>query len=216
MLSTIGTQSMTTPVCALAMRPSRSCRLTLNQPLRLMRIRMNTFSFLIAAALLFSAAQRHSLAGSATWDQNPLSGDWNTAANWTPQTVPNATTDIATFDASTVTNVLVDFGSNINVDSVVFDSGAPAYTITLDVSNLKLNGTGFVNNSGSVESVVIPEDGDLAGAMFFYNSSTAGNMISISTVGGDFFFDNTSSAGSATFNLTSGDRQASMNFNDDS
>jgi hypothetical protein len=53
-----------------------------------MSIRMNTFNFLIAAALLFLAAQRPSLAGSATWDQNPTSGDWNAAANWTPQTVP--------------------------------------------------------------------------------------------------------------------------------
>ena len=28
-------------------------------------------------------------AGSATWDLNPGSGDWNTATNWTPATVPN-------------------------------------------------------------------------------------------------------------------------------
>src|SRR5256885_14775145 len=90
--------------------------------------------FLIAAALLFSAAQRPSLAGSATWDQNPTSGDWNTAANWTPQTVPNSTTDIATFDASNVTNLSVGFGSIINLDSAVFNSGAPAYIITVDVS----------------------------------------------------------------------------------
>jgi fibronectin-binding autotransporter adhesin len=170
--------------------------------------------FLVAAALLFLAAQRPSLAGSATWSSNPTSGDWNTAANWTPQTVPNATTDIATFNASTVTNLLVDFGSNINVDSVVFDSGAPAYTITLDVSNLKLYGAGFVNNSGSTQSVIIPEDGDLVGAMFFYNSSTAGNMTSVSTVGGLLTFYDSSSAGSATFDLTSGSLQGTLDFND--
>src|SRR5437899_57437 len=144
-----------------------------------MRTSFNRLRFLVAAVLLFSAAQRPSLAGSATWDENPISGDWNTAANWTPPTVPNATTDIATFDASTITNVLVDFGSNINVDSVVFDSGAPAYTITLNVSNLKLNGAGFVNNSGLMQSVVIPEENDLAGAMFFYNSATAGSMTTV-------------------------------------
>jgi hypothetical protein len=28
---------------------------------------------------------------SAQWDLNPISGDWNTAANWTP-TVPNGPT----------------------------------------------------------------------------------------------------------------------------
>ncbi len=140
-----------------------------------------TARFLAVAALLFLAAQRRSLAGSATWNQNPSTRDWNTAANWTPQTVPNATTDIATFDSSNVTEITVDFGSNFNVDSVVFGSGAPAYTVTLDVSNLKLNGAGFVNNSGSMQSVVIPEEGDLVGAMFFYNSATAGTMTTFRT-----------------------------------
>ncbi len=38
-------------------------------------------------------------AGSATWTLNPTSGDWNTAANWTPATIPNSPTDIATFSA---------------------------------------------------------------------------------------------------------------------
>jgi len=41
----------------------------------LMNTSLSTLRFLVAAALLFLAAQRLSLAGSATWDQNPLSGD---------------------------------------------------------------------------------------------------------------------------------------------
>jgi hypothetical protein len=28
-------------------------------------------------------------AGSAQWNLNPISGDWNTAENWTPMAVPN-------------------------------------------------------------------------------------------------------------------------------
>ena len=138
------------------------------------------------ACATFLCAASSAFAGSAAWNLNPSSGDWNTAANWTPQTVPNSTTDIATFDASNVTNLLVNFGSVINVDSVVFDSAAPPYTITLDVSNLKLNGTGFVNNSGSIQSVSIPEARRLSRCMFFYNSASAGNMTSYSTVGGLF------------------------------
>jgi autotransporter-associated beta strand protein len=172
--------------------------------------------FLVAAALLFSVAQRFCLAGSATWSSNPSSGDWNTAANWTPQTVPNSTTDIATFNASNLTNLSVGFGSIINLDSAVFNSGAPAYTITLDVSNLILDGAGFVNNSGSMQSVVIPEADHLVGAMFFYNSATAGNMTSFSTVGGLITFYGSSSGGAATFDLTDGFLQADMDFNDDS
>ena len=171
-----------------------------------------SFTILTAAALLLLAAQRPSFAGSATWDQNPTSGDWNTAANWMPQTVPNSTTDIATFDASNVTNVSSE-NTTINLDSAVFNSGAPPYTITLDVSGIFLNGAGIVNNSGSMQSFVIPEEGDFYGAVFLYNSATAGNMTSFSTVGGLVEFFDTSSAGSGIFDLTSGSAsQASMYF----
>ena len=69
-----------------------------------MSIYIKKLTLVIAAALLFLATQRQSLAGSATWATNPTSGDWNTAANWRPQTVPNATTDIATFGASNLTS----------------------------------------------------------------------------------------------------------------
>ena len=102
------------------------------------------------------------------------------------------------------------------MDSLVFNSGAPPYTITLHISGYFFSGAGIVNNSASMQSFFFPEDGDFAGGIFFNNSSTAGDMINISTVGGDFFFENASSAGSATFNLTDGDRQASMDFNDSS
>jgi hypothetical protein len=34
-------------------------------------------------------------ATSAQWDLDSISGDWNTAANWTPNEVPNGPADIA-------------------------------------------------------------------------------------------------------------------------
>ena len=181
-----------------------------------MKTSFNRLRFFVIGALLLVAAQRPSLAGSATWNQNPTNGDWNTATNWTPQTVPNSTTDIATFDASNVTDVSINFGSVINLDSAVFNSGAPAYTITLDVSNLILNGTGFVNNSGSVQSVFIPEQDNLVGGLFLFNSATAGNMVSYSSVGGFFDFEDFSSAGSAAFDVSSGSLQAIMAFQNSS
>ena len=46
--------------------------------------------FLVSAALVLLAAQRPSLAGSATWATNATSGDWNTATNWVPNTVPES------------------------------------------------------------------------------------------------------------------------------
>jgi len=44
-------------------------------------------------------------ADSATWNLNPTSNDWNTAANWTPATVPDGPLDVATFAVSNTTGV---------------------------------------------------------------------------------------------------------------
>ncbi len=172
--------------------------------------------FLVVAALLFTATQRISLAGSATWSMDPTNSDWNTATNWMPQTVPNSASDTATFNASKLTNLSVSFGSVINLDSAVFNTEASAYTVTLNVSNLILNGTGLVNNSSSIQSIVIPEADHLVGAIFLFNRATAGSMTSISTVGGLLTFYDESSAGSAILDLSSGSLQGNINFYDSS
>jgi autotransporter-associated beta strand protein len=180
-----------------------------------MSILINRFGCVVAVALVFSVAKRPSLAGSATWSTNPSSGNWNSAANWIPDTVPNSSSDIATFGTSNLTSISSQ-NTVINLDSGVFKSGAPSYTITFDVSALFLNGVGIVNNSGSVQSFVMPLEGRLDGSIFFYNSATAGKMTSYSTVGGFISFNDLSSAGSATFNLTDGSVQAHMDFFDSS
>src|SRR5438552_9140055 len=172
----------------------------------LMNTSFSRLRFLVAAALLFSAAQRHSLAGSATWATNPTNGDWNTAANWTPQTVPNSQTDVATFGTSNVTNLSIT-NASVSLNSAVFNGGAPAYTLTIQIYNLIFYGAGIVNNSGSVQSIVTPTVDNNDADLFFYNSATAGIMTSYSTVGGSFVFFNSSTAGSATFDLTSGSLQ---------
>src|ERR1044071_9842195 len=147
-----------------------------------MNTSLSTLRFFVAAALLFSAAQRQSLAGSATWDQNPLSGDWNTPGNWTPQTVPNSETDVATFGASNVTNLSIT-NARISLASAAFNSGAPPYTLTIQIYNLLFYGAGIVNNSGSVQSITTPTVDENDADLFFYNSATAGSMMSYSTVG---------------------------------
>src|SRR6266567_4439479 len=94
-------------------------------------------------SLFLSLATAH--AGSATWSSNPTSGDWNTAANWTPETVPNSETDVATFGQSNVTNLSIT-NASVSLDSAVFNSGAPAYTLTIKIYNLIFYGAGVVNN----------------------------------------------------------------------
>src|SRR5215471_8940419 len=89
---------------------------------------MRPLNPVIAAALLFLAAQRHSLAGSATWAVNPITGDWNTAANWVPQTVPDSSSDIATFATSNQTQVATSAITEIS--GINFNPGADALSIT--------------------------------------------------------------------------------------
>ncbi|MBA3833173.1 MAG: autotransporter-associated beta strand repeat-containing protein [Chthoniobacterales bacterium] len=169
---------------------------------------MNTFSFLTAAALLFLAVQRQSLAGSATWSNNPSSGVWNTAANWMPSTVPNDTSDIATFGTSNMTDVINTDGI-VNLDSLLFDPGAAQYTINA-YYNIALYGTGIVNNSGTMQSFVA------VGAFLFNNGATAGNMTHFSNVGGYVSFNDSFSAGSTTIDLSDNMYQASVVFFDSS
>src|SRR5438477_801097 len=94
-------------------------------------------------------------AGTALWDLNPGSGDWNTAANWTPATVPNGSTDTATFALSSTTNVSIS--ANTEVNGIKFTSAASAYTITASPNlAITLSGTGITNNSGTTQTFCDP------------------------------------------------------------
>ena len=112
-----------------------------------MNTRRNSFTILVAAALLFWSAQRPSLAGSATWSSDPTSGDWNTPANWMPNTVPNSATDVATFAGSNVTALSIS-DTDVDLDSAVFNKGAPPCTLTDEGYTLTFSGAGIINDSG--------------------------------------------------------------------
>jgi autotransporter-associated beta strand protein len=145
-----------------------------------------------AAALL--RGQRH-------LEHRSLSGDWNTAANWVPNTVPNGPGDIATFHASDVTNLSMNTTS-VEVSNIVFKSGAPPFTITVDsgngIVNLDITGSGIVNNSGVVQSF---NGGGQTG--IFFTNGTAGSLTSFVANGGLFSFDGSASAGSASYDVNS-------------
>jgi hypothetical protein len=95
---------------------------------------------------------------SATWSGNPTTGDWFTAANWTPNTIPNGPDDIATFDVSTITDITV--AGIAELDAIVFNPGASAYTLNipwyLGQPNyfMIISGMGIVNNAGISQSFV--------------------------------------------------------------
>ena len=149
-------------------------------------------------------------ADSATWNLNPTSGDWNTAANWTPQTIPNGPDDIATFGVSSQTAVSLSLP--VGVDSVVFSPGASAFTIySSPVINLAISGAGIVNNSGITQNFVAnpTTETSVAGGITFSNSATAGSNVVITVVGsgdekgdgGEVLFHDSASADHAVFNV---------------
>jgi autotransporter-associated beta strand protein len=149
----------------------------------------------VAAALL---AATSALAQDATWLLNPGSGNFNTAANWTPATVPTGT---AFFGTSNITNLSFT-PSTTNVGGFTFNAGASNYTFVSDFTLINFNGAGIVINGGSA---TITNNFLLN----FNNSSTAGSATINNN--GALSFNNSSTAGVAAIN-----NNASLNFNNGS
>ena len=163
--------------------------------------------------LLLLSITSSTFAGSATWQANPTSGDWNTAANWTPPTVPNGQSDTATFAASNTTGV--SLSANTEVIGIAFNAGASAFTITAGPTlTLTVSGAGIANNSGVTQNFVTTSDinGTQHGTIQFRNGATAGNGTHITDSGPEAsdnpggitqFFDS-SSAGNVGIDNTIG------------
>ena len=161
---------------------------------------------LLAILFLFSTPLV-TYAGSATWNPNPASGNWTTAANWTPNTIPNGPDDIASFGASSETNLTVTDANPIEVSEIVFNSGADPFTITADEASLIISGAGIINNSGVTQNFVAPSAGPQgAFDLVFENGATAGESTVFTNNGSSAtaqqsltIFTGSSNAGSAKF-----------------
>lgn len=160
------------------------------------------FSALLFCSLLLPIPVAH--AGSATWNTNAGSNSWNTATNWTPTTVPNGQEDLATFDISNATNLILD--TDIDLAGMAFHSGASAYTFTLPVgSTLTFFGDGITNDSGQLQTFLLS-----IRTLNFHNDATAGSQ-TLLQAGKVFFYDN-ATAGEATFQTIA----SSIEFHDNS
>ena len=149
---------------------------------------------------------------SAQWDLSPLSGDWNTALNWTPDQVPNGPNDVATFGLSNTTNVSIS--ADTQVDSIIFTPAATnSYSISVSSNRtLTLSGLGISNSSVVTQSFSIG-DFKAVGHIHFTNSASAGNAHfsfgdAFPGQGSTLDFSNASSAGSADIDNFAG----SVNF----
>ena len=162
-----------------------------------MKSKAASSSFLLVV-FLFSCFTRSASAGSATWNLNPTSGDWNTAANWTPAVVPNGSADVATFGVSNLT--AVSTSADTTVGSIVFNPGASAYTITTSTGLGLHFDAGITNNSGVAQTFV-----NTGGAYDFsfagFSTSTAGTETFFT---GGVVFRSFATAGSGTFTAPGG------------
>lgn len=151
------------------------------KPSALSRLLRATFIAGILSAVLLLLSAQYSDAGSATWNLNPTSGDWFTGSNWTPATVPNGPDDTATFGVSNITFVSTGYFNSAEVNGIVFDPGASAYTITF-LTTLTISGVGITNNSGTTQAFSAGYDG--SGSISFTNSATAGSLTAFDITGG--------------------------------
>ncbi len=161
---------------------------------------------LLCAICLVCCRVPSASAGSATWTSAPGRMSWTDPANWNPMTVPNGPADVATFAASSSTNV--SSGAAIQVASVVFSPGASSFQIAQNVGTLTISGAGVVNDSGIAQNFAAAPSQQLGTSplLSFTNEASAGDAI-YSNVGQAFEattvgateFRNSATAGSATF-----------------
>jgi autotransporter-associated beta strand protein len=156
-------------------------------------------------------------AGNATWRFNPKTNNWNTATNWTPATIPDGTGDVATFDVSNQTNVVITITgqSDTTVSGIVFNPGASAFNIsTTPPFGVLINGFGVMNNSGKPQNfVAVADQSHTQSTITFAGSATAGDdviynaegaVVTNASGGGVIDFFNFSTAGKATFEVAGG------------
>jgi autotransporter-associated beta strand protein len=163
-----------------------------------------TWSAALLPALLLLLAIQPSQAASATWRPSPATGDWNTATNWTPVTVPNGPSDTATFATSSQTSVSLSADTEVN--SITYSPGASAFTTTVgDGVMLTVSGFGLVNHAGAgrIQNFVGGGAG-LGSYINFINNANVGNKgpINFTLNFNDFIiFQNSSNAGTGVFTL---------------
>jgi autotransporter-associated beta strand protein len=150
-----------------------------------------------AVALLAALPAR---AQDATWSTAPGSSNFNTAANWTPATVPTGT---AFFGASNTTSIAFQAFTTTSVGTLQFNPGAPAYSFTTEngfSTSISITGTGIVNNSSNAPTFIIGNQANI----FFRNTSTAGSAIIITNAGGLTAFVDSATGGNARFITNAG------------
>jgi autotransporter-associated beta strand protein len=160
---------------------------------------MRAYLLMTTAAVALLAAMP-AYAQDATWSQTPSSGDFNTAANWTPATVPTGT---AFFGASNTTSITFQPFITTSIGTLQFNPGAPAYSFSTSpflFTSISITGAGIVDSSSNAPTFIVNNQANI----FFRNASTAGDAIIITTNGGLTGFVDSATGGNARFITAAG------------
>jgi acetyltransferase-like isoleucine patch superfamily enzyme len=164
------------------------------------RRRARLHALLLATSALASAVLSIAIARAddAVWRDNAASGDFNTATNWSGNTVPDGST--ATFGASIQQNI--SFSQNTTLDGISLLLGAGNYTFT-NVHDVAFDGAGLSAGNGASITFNNTVDTNGIGILTFINSSTAGFATINNTNGGLLGFDDFASADHSNINNSS-------------
>ena len=149
---------------------------------------------LTTTAVMALLAAMPAQAQDANWRLSPVSGDFNTAGNWSPAAVPGVPTGTGTafFGLSNITNLTFNPLAANSLGGFLFNNAlSGAYSFSLaPLSSLTFTGAGIQNFAG------IPVQITNSGTVTFAGTSSAGNA----TIANNFqlLFTNSSTAGNAT------------------
>ena len=139
---------------------------------------------LIVFALAFALASHSSFATDATWTEDAVSGDWNTAANWTPAVVPDGA---ATFGVSNITDISVSQNPT-SIETVLFDGDASAYTITVLPGSALLASGAAATNGSDVEQNFVCEgapNGSTTSGLLQFSGNCLATDLALTATGGE-------------------------------
>ena len=164
------------------------------------------FSAMFLTSLVLTLGNHSVCAGNATWNLAPTNNDWNTAANWTPNTVPGEA-DVATFNTFNITEIT--FSQESGVLEMLFSPGANSFNFTVShFQGFTFAIVGLRNNSGVRQDFVADVDVDgKPGFILFEQHSTTSSQtfftarpaISAGGSNGSVNFLDFASAGRGTF-----------------
>jgi autotransporter-associated beta strand protein/VCBS repeat-containing protein len=150
--------------------------------------------------------RRDGTMADATWLLTPTSGDWNTAANWSPAAVPDGMANFGATNNSTLT-----IAANTSIGALVFAAGGPPFTFyTFKIAgpqnptspSFDIVGAGILNSSAVIPRFTIGGGSSLtAGTLQFHNSSSAGNANLFVDSSSTLHFWDLSTADQATINI---------------